>query len=63
MTTPEQIYETVKILLTDQANEFLNFAQFLKVKTQRLEQRSEIDTALLEMIAHPDYQADVTTIE
>lgn len=63
MATPEQIYEIVKTLPMDQANEVLDFAQFLKVKNQQLDQRSAIDTALLEMTTDPDYQADVTQLE
>lgn len=63
MATPEQIYEIVKTLPMDQANEVLDFAQFLKVKNQQLAQRSAIDTALLEMTTDPDYQADVTQLE
>ncbi len=63
MATPEQIYEIVKTLPSDQANEVLDFAQFLKVKIQRVAARSEIDAALLEMTSDPDYQTEVTQLE
>jgi hypothetical protein len=63
MTTSEQIYEIVQALPSEQASEVLDFARFLKLKTQRLAHRSEIDAALLEMSHDPDYQADVTQLE
>jgi Protein of unknown function (DUF2281) len=63
MAIPEQIYEIVKALPNEQANEVLDFVQFLKMKTQQLANRAEIDAALIEMTADPDYQADVTQLE
>ncbi len=63
MAIPEQIYEIVKALPSDQVNEVLDFVQFLKMKTLRLADRAEIDAALIEMTADPDYQADVTQLE
>jgi hypothetical protein len=63
MAIPEQIYEIVKALPTEQANEVLDFVEFLKMKTQQLANRAEIDAALLEMTTDPDYQADVTQLE
>jgi hypothetical protein len=63
MTTLEQIYEIVRTLSNDQANEVLDFAQFLKLKVQKVARRSEIDAALLEMTSDPDYQTEVTQLE
>jgi hypothetical protein len=63
MAIPEQIYEIVKALPSDQANEVLDFVQFLKMKTQQLANRTAIDAALIEMTIDPDYQADVTQLE
>jgi Protein of unknown function (DUF2281) len=63
MAIPEQIYEIVKALPNEQANEVLDFVQFLKMKTQQLANRAEIDAALIEMTTDPDYQADVIQLE